>query len=632
MKQQELFGPPSGAPSRTAEKPAELQRPVAGGDSAQAGARADPRGRDAGEARPGARAQEGARGERAEASPHGSASAAERPGAGPGEALASALEAAREEAGQEASEEAGEDVGAQAQRVAPAQDTARARVPAWRQPRLEPRAGPRVLSVSELTWQLKDLIEPAFGRVLVRGEVSGFRGPNARGHLYFAIKDERASIDVKLWASTARGLKFKLKEGMAVVVEGSLDVYEVQGRYSLIAQRLEPEGVGARALAFEQLKAKLAAEGLLGDLRTRPRRVLPLLPRRIGVVTSVSGAALRDFLKVLHRRHPRLPVLVADARVQGEGAAVEVRQAIRALGRTDVDVIVVTRGGGSVDDLWTFNEEPIARAIFEAKVPVVSAVGHEIDTTLADLVADVRAPTPSAAAEAVAPVLAELDAQLAAARVRLGRAVERVLLGHRTQLRALRSELGDPRRSLSGQRLWLAERAERLGRALRRLLRGQGTALKALSTRLQGARPQAQLAAQREAFTALERRLGAAARRRLKDERAHLARLALELERASPRPALGRARQALSHDVARLPALARARVAGERQRLVNLAHRLDALSPLKVLGRGYAIATRTADGHVVRRAADVAAGDELRLKLGEGEVEARVTGSTPGEK
>ncbi|MEW5743437.1 MAG: exodeoxyribonuclease VII large subunit [Myxococcota bacterium] len=502
------------------------------------------------------------------------------------------------------------------------------RVPAWRQGRPEPK----VLSVSELTFQLKELIEPRFSRVLVRGEVTGFRGPNARGHLYFSIKDERASIEVRLWATAARTLKFKLKDGLSVIIEGSLDVYEVQGRYSVIAQRIEPEGVGARALAFEQLKAKLAAEGLLGDRRTKPRRALPLLPRRVGVVTSVSGAALRDFLKVLHRRHPRLPVLVADARVQGDGAAWEVRRAIRALCRTDVDVIVVTRGGGSVDDLWTFNEEPVARAIFEAPVPVVSAVGHEIDTTLADLVADLRAPTPSAAAEAVAPVLSELELGLRNARARLTRAVEKTVLSSRTQLKALRGELGDPRRALSGQRLWLADVAEKLSRTLRRSVREGEETLERLGARLQAARPQAQLEARRAAFEALERRLFVTGPRLVREQRAALARLSLELERASPRPALGRARQALAHDAARLPGLARHRVRGERQRLTALAQRLDALSPLKVLGRGYAIASRAADGQVVRRATDVQVGDRLRVRLAQDEVEARVTGLKPGGK
>ncbi len=232
--------------------------------------------------------------------------------------------------------------------------------------------GEKVLSVGQLTRAIKDHLEPQFLRVLVKGEVTGYRAPNVRGHLYFALKDDFASIDVKIWATTAARLKFQLKDGMSVVVEGGLDLYEASGRYSLIVQRIEPTGVGAQALAYAQLKAKLMAEGLFGPNRKQPRRALPVLPRRVGVVTSISGAALKDFLKVLHRRHPRLSVLVADARVQGEGAHDEVARAIRRLARQNVDVIVVTRGGGSAEDLWTFNEEVVARAIFACPVPVVT--------------------------------------------------------------------------------------------------------------------------------------------------------------------------------------------------------------------------------------------------------------------
>jgi exodeoxyribonuclease VII large subunit len=203
-----------------------------------------------------------------------------------------------------------------------------------------------VLTVGELTRQLKETIESRYPRVVVRGEVSGFRGANARGHLYFSLKDADACIDAKVWASQAARLRFALRDGLEVVAEGSVDVYAPQGRYSLIIQRLEPVGEGARALAFEQLKERLAAEGLIGDRRVRPPRPLPFLARRIGVVTSRTGAALQDFLRVLHSRNPRLSVLLCDARMQGAGSADEVARAIARLGRTDVDVIVGTRGGG----------------------------------------------------------------------------------------------------------------------------------------------------------------------------------------------------------------------------------------------------------------------------------------------
>lgn len=507
------------------------------------------------------------------------------------------------------------------------------KTPAWR--RMEPparRDEPRVLSVSQLTGQVKDLLEPQFGRVIVRGEVANFRGANPRGHLYFALKDERAQIDVKVWATQAQRMKFKLKDGMSLIIEGSLDVYEPQGRYSLIANKVEPEGMGAQALAFEQLKQKLTKEGLIGEGRTRPKRPLPFLPKRIGVVTSVTGAALRDFLKVLHRRHPKLSVLVADARMQGDEAIFEVRRALRWLSKQSLDVIVITRGGGSTEDLWTFNEEPVVRAVWDCPVPVVSAVGHEIDTTLCDLVADVRAPTPSAAAELLAPPLADLEAQLATFKARLHRAVEKHLVHERSDLRALKAQLGDPRRELSGQKLFLSDAAERLSRTLRKRHRGGVAELKELSTRLQRARPQAQLQARRGELAQLKDALGRHLTRRLRSEREQLARHGKALERHSPRPLLGQGKQLLARQGPRATAAMKGRVQRERDRLRALAGRLDALSPLAVLSRGYAIAQRV-DQRVVRAAADVQVGDQLTLRLGgDDRLQVQVTQVKPGGK
>ncbi len=516
----------------------------------------------------------------------------------------------------------------------PSEGPAPAKVPAWR--RTEPAASkaavPQALTVSQLTAQVKDLIEPRFSRVLVRGEVSNFRGANARGHLYFALKDEGAAVDVKVWAGQAQRLKFKLKDGLAVVIEGSLDVYAPQGRYSLIAQRVEPEGVGAQALAFEQLKQRLAAEGLIGEGRTRAPRPVPFLPRRIGVVTSITGAALRDFLKVLHRRHPRLSVLVADARMQGDDAVVDVRRALRWLARTDVDVIVVTRGGGSVEDLWTFNEEGLVRAVWACPVPVVSAVGHEIDTTLCDLVADVRAPTPSAAAELLAPSLVDLEAQLATIRARLVRGLERRIAHERAELRGLAAELGDPRRELSRQRLALGEAADRMAGQLRRRQRAASVELRELGARLQRARPQAQLQSRRAQLLDLKDSLARLLHRRLRAERETLGRLSTALARHSPVPRLEQGHTLLVRQRQQLPVLVRARVRRERDGLRALAARLEALSPLAVLSRGYALAQRP-DGTLVRSAAGVRPGDSLTLRLGGGDsLEARVMQVKPAEK
>jgi exodeoxyribonuclease VII large subunit len=472
-----------------------------------------------------------------------------------------------------------------------------------------------VLSVGELTRQIKDAIEGGFPRVVVRGEVSSFRGANVRGHLYFTLKDQEACLDAKIWASTAARMKFRLREGMEVIAEGSIDLYEPQGRYSLIIQRLEPAGEGALALAFQQLKEKLQAEGLFGDKRIRPPRPLPLLPRRIGVVTSRTGAALQDFLRVLHGRHPRLSVLVCDARVQGEGSAQEVVSAIQRLARTDVDVIVVTRGGGSMEDLWTFNEEIVARAIHACPIPVVSAIGHEVDFTIADFVADLRAPTPSAAAERLAPVLKDLELGLATSERRLHKAAERAVLLERQRLRAVAGRLPDPRRLLAQRRLHLGAQHDKLERGTRQGLRQGRDRLRALVDRLNRLRPQAQLAANREALHRLKARLQAAGRELLRRRREALSRSSKILERASPMSGLQRKHKALHAAKARLVELQRRRLHSERHDFSRKVATLQALSPLEVMARGYSVTFRRSDGHLVRGAADVKVGDSIAVRL-----------------
>ncbi|QSQ14728.1 exodeoxyribonuclease VII large subunit [Myxococcus landrumensis] len=482
-------------------------------------------------------------------------------------------------------------------------------------PAAPPKPERLVLSVGELTRQLKQTLESRFARVLVRGEVTGFRGANARGHWYFSLKDPVASIDAKVWASLAGRMRFALRDGMEVLAEGSVDLYEPQGRYSLIVTRLEPVGEGALALAFEQLKARLAAEGLIGDRRVRPPRPLPFLPQRIGVVTSRTGAALQDFLRVLHSRNPRLSVLLADARVQGEGSAPEVARAIARLARTDVDVIVVTRGGGSVEDLWTFNEEEVARAIFASPVPVVSAIGHEIDFTISDFVADWRAPTPSAAAERLAPVLADLELSLATQAGRLRRAMERRVLELREYQGQLASQLEDPRRMLNHQRLHLSEQVEAMMRVLRPSVRERRESLRALAERLQRSRPQARLGEQRAHLLKLAARLSEAARAGVASRQATLSAARLGLERASPVALISKERARLAAHQARLRALQQGTLADAQRRFQRLEGRLDAMSPLKVMSRGYSVVFRQRDGGVVRSAADVEVGERLGIKL-----------------
>jgi exodeoxyribonuclease VII large subunit len=290
----------------------------------------------------------------------------------------------------------------------------------------------RVWSVSELTSQIKDLLEGRFQSVWVGGEISNFSRPQS-GHCYFTLKDDKAQIRAVLWRAAAMRLRFEMEDGIEVVCQGDLDVYAPRGSYQLVVRQIEPKGIGALELALRKLKERLTAEGLFDAARKRP---LPRFPRRVAFVTSATGAAIRDFLEVLRRRWKGVDVLVVPTRVQGEGAASEIAAAIELVNRLSepVDCLVVGRGGGSLEDLWAFNEEPVVRAIYASRVPVVSAVGHEIDITLADLAADVRALTPSEAAELVVPAADEIGAALRHQQQRLLVALRRRAGASRTRL------------------------------------------------------------------------------------------------------------------------------------------------------------------------------------------------------
>lgn len=293
---------------------------------------------------------------------------------------------------------------------------------------------PQALSVTQLTARIKDLLESGFPSVWVAGEVSNFARPQS-GHCYFTLKDDQAQIRAVIWRGTASHLRFELADGLEINCRGHLDVYPPRGSYQLVIDEVEPKGVGALELALRKLREKLSAEGLFDPAR---KRALPTFPRRVAFVTSPTGAAVRDFLEVLRRRWRGLEVLIIPARVQGEGAANEIVAGIRSANRLTPppDVIVVGRGGGSLEDLWAFNEEPVVRAIAASRVPTVSAVGHEIDVALADLAADVRALTPSEAAERVVPAVDELVARITSYRDRLLSAAERRTMLARSRLEA----------------------------------------------------------------------------------------------------------------------------------------------------------------------------------------------------
>ena len=437
-----------------------------------------------------------------------------------------------------------------------------------------------VVTVSELTTRIRGVLESTQGEVLVEGEIANSRLWKT-GHLYFTLRDEHAQLKAVMFRSAVRYLRFTPEDGLRVIARGRVTVYEPKGEYQIVCEQLQPQGVGALQVAFDQLKRTLEADGLFEATRKRP---LPLLPRQIGVVTSLHGAALQDILKVLARRHPTAHVVIRPVRVQGEGAAGQIARGIDQLSRQEgVDVIIVGRGGGSLEDLWAFNEEPVARAIATATVPVISAVGHEIDVTISDLVADIRAATPSAAAEIVVAGRDEL-------------------LGRVDQLSdRLRATLRDTVRRLLTSVLELDRRPGVAGWPARLAIRGRHAA------ELTHALTQAT----RSTLVTRERRLRSA---QLKLE-AHEPGRRLEASRTRLVVAGERLGAAIVHRRQRLEG-----------RLGDLTGRLEALSPLGVLARGYAVcwnATRTA---IVRDASAVSVGDDVAITLRQGQLTCTVTG------
>jgi len=435
----------------------------------------------------------------------------------------------------------------------------------------------KVWKVSELTARIRRQIETAFPDVWVQGEVSNFRiSPN--GHFYFTLKDGTSQISCFVWKRHIRQLKMRPEDGLEVTVRGLVTVYEPRGQYQIVVNYLEPVGVGALQLAFEQLKKRLAAEGLFAEERKRP---LPMLPQRIGLVTSPRGAAVADIIRILQRRFRNMHLLLYPVRVQGEGAAGEIAEAIQFFSQTKaVDVVIVGRGGGSIEDLWAFNEEVVARAIAACAVPVISAVGHQTDFTIADFVSDLRAPTPSAAAELVVKSKRELQERLAGLEAKL--------------LQEARYRLLHARQSLTEQMIapgW---------RRLETLLRDRAQQLDDVSVRLVGNTRDA-VDGRRQALTLLTQRVasvdwwGQVERRRL-----HV---------VQQRQALGARMRAVTLQL--------------RKRWETQLAQLQQLNPQGVLARGYAI-VRDVDGRVIKSAAMVKPGADIAVQLAQGHVEAEV--------
>ena len=435
----------------------------------------------------------------------------------------------------------------------------------------------QIFTVSELTAKIRDLLAKNFTDILVQGEISNCREAQS-GHIYFTLKDDRAQVRCVFFKQQHRGIKFRPEDGLQVAVRGSISVYEARGEYQIYVESLDPVGRGALQLAFEQLKKRLEAEGLFDAARKKP---LPLLPSRIGLITSPRGAAVRDVVRILTRRFHNVHLTVFPVRVQGEGAGKEIIKALEFFNaRKIVDVLILARGGGSMEDLWAFNEEPVARAIAASEIPVISGVGHETDFTIADFVADVRASTPSAAAELVVQTRREFDKHISELRGALAEQMRyRILvLSRRVHELSARRGFRRPLDLLRQQRQRADEMTSRLALGLR-----------------------ARLEQSRKRFTAAHLRIASF------DFRVKIAAFRLRLEKRSAD--LGLRMERLLH--------------AKRERLARLALQLEERSPLRVLERGYAIAT-DATGNVLRDAAQVALGDSVSLQLHHGRLTTEV--------
>jgi exodeoxyribonuclease VII large subunit len=438
-----------------------------------------------------------------------------------------------------------------------------------------------ILSVTELTRHVRDILESRLGEVWVEGEISNYRKQSS-GHHYFTLKDDRAQLACVMFAraySARSGLI--LKDGLQVQTFGRLTVYEARGQYQLVVELVQTRGQGLLQAKFEALKRKLQAEGLFDPEHKKP---LPSFPQRVALVTSRSGAALQDMLNILQRRSPWLRILICPVRVQGEGAASEIAETIRYLDRhrasLAVDVIVVARGGGSLEDIWEFNEEVLARTIYGCDLPIISAVGHEIDFTISDFVADLRAPTPSAAAELVAPAEEALRNSLTAKRTALVRLAKQAV-----EVGALRLNRLKEARGLRDPRTLIQDRQQKVDQ--------------------------------------IESRLLQLLRWTVEHHRTHTNRLASLLQAYRPAQVVTRRRAEVAGVQARLENAAKYQLERAKQKLVSLERSIALLGPEQTLRRGYSI-TRKTNGEILQRSEEVKAGDEILTRLAEGEVRSRI--------
>ncbi|MCK1969989.1 MULTISPECIES: exodeoxyribonuclease VII large subunit [Franconibacter] len=442
-----------------------------------------------------------------------------------------------------------------------------------------------IFTVSRLNQTVRLLLEQEMGQVWISGEISNFTQP-ASGHWYFTLKDDSAQVRCAMFRNSNRRVTFRPQHGQQVLVRANITLYEPRGDYQIIVESMQPAGEGLLQQRYEQLKQRLAAEGLFDQSLKKP---LPSPARQVGVITSKTGAALHDVLHVLQRRDPSLPVVIYPTAVQGDDAPGQIVRAIELANRRDeCDVLIVGRGGGSLEDLWSFNDERVARAIFASRIPIVSAVGHETDVTIADFVADLRAPTPSAAAEIVS----------------------------RNQLELLRQIQSQQQRLEMAMDYFLASNNQRFTR---------------LQHRLQQQHPQLRLARQQTELVRLKQRLDTAIDARLRRASLHQQRLSQRLSQHTPLPRIHRLQTRLQQHEYRLSQALSARLGASRERFGTLAAHLEAVSPLATLARGYSV-TQAADGKLLKQTRQVQAGDKLTTRLADGIVESQVTAIAPIKK
>jgi len=434
----------------------------------------------------------------------------------------------------------------------------------------------QIFTISRLTAGIKTLLEDKFPFVWITGEISNFRTP-VSGHFYFVLKDDSAQISAVMFRGQNQRLQFALEDGMSVTGFGRISVYEPRGAYQLILEYLDPKGIGALQAAFDQLKAKLAAEGLFDNQYKRP---IPYLPRKIAMVTSPTGAVIHDILNILDRRYPTIPVVIFPVKVQGQGAENEIKAAFYNMNeRSDIDVIILARGGGSLEDLQAFNSETVARAIFQSEIPVVSAIGHETDYTISDFVADLRAPTPSAAAELAVPIKDELYRKHMDLFIQLKSSFHRFVKDMHTRLEGTSKRLIDPRKKLTDLRLRTDELTDRIIRAMKNLIRSKQNSADAYSKRLTSATPQGIVENNKL---------------KLKDM---INKLLFAIDKIH---------------------------SNNKSEYHQLIGKLDTLNPHAVLDRGYSITQRISDKSIVYHSKTVGVGDKIKVTLSKGTLIGRI--------